>query len=39
MLELYIKLVTHKMRTIESLPDEFREAVKEALGLTEGTDS
>lgn len=39
MLELYIKLVEHKMRTIESVPPEFREAVREALGLAKEADS
>lgn len=39
MLELYIRLVEHEIRTIESVPEEFREAVKEALGLTKEADS
>lgn len=39
MLELYIRIVKSGMRTIESVPDQFREAVKEALGLAKEADS
>lgn len=35
MLNLYIVLVKNHMRTIESIPDEYRDAVKEALGIDE----
>lgn len=35
MLEVYIKLVEAGKRTIESVPVKYKEAVKEALGITE----
>ncbi len=38
MLELYIKLVESGKRTVESIPAQFQEAVKEALKKTERTD-
>lgn len=39
MLELYIRLVESGKRTIESVPAQFREGVKKALGMTEEADS
>lgn len=38
MLELYIKLVESGKRTVESIPAQFREAVKEALKKAKETD-
>lgn len=33
MLKIYIKLVEAGVRTVEQVPDKYREAVKEALGM------
>lgn len=33
MLELYIRLVQEGKRTLESVPEQFREQVKQALGM------
>lgn len=35
MLELYIVLVKNQKKTLDEVPEKFREAVKEALGLDE----
>lgn len=35
MLELYIALVKNQRKTLDEVPEKFREAVKDALGVDE----